>query len=138
MKSFDSWFVRPHMVVYNLMQKVIVYLIYILGFVNIFMHLIILYRAACLKSGRSLRNFSEEMRILQRENFNLKLRIFFLEEGQLRTNSAICSNAGFKSYDEPFSKQNIDLKVSNLWKKWVYEKKYTRTHIDGKLKTINW
>ena len=67
--------------------------------------------------GRSLREFEEQMAALRKENFNLKLRIYFLEEkpalpsGQSQglANSFSCPNI---DSIESINKQNIDLKVS--------------------------
>lgn len=53
--------------------------------------------------GRSLREFEEQMAGLRKENFNLKLRIYFLEEKPT-------SNNGGESNDF-IHKRNIDLKV---------------------------
>ncbi|XP_055637293.1 centrosomin isoform X2 [Toxorhynchites rutilus septentrionalis] len=69
--------------------------------------------------GRSLREFEEQMSSLRKENFNLKLRIYFLEENAgigvpARANSS-GSGIGHGSPDgatsESLFKQNIDLKV---------------------------
>lgn len=57
------------------------------------------------QSGRSLREFEEQMAALRKENFNLKLRIYFLEEKP--TSSSAVENSS-----ESMNKQNIDLKVS--------------------------
>lgn len=54
--------------------------------------------------GRSLREFEEQMAALRKENFNLKLRIYFLEE-KPTSSSTMESN-------DSIHKQNIDLKVS--------------------------
>lgn len=54
--------------------------------------------------GRSLREFEEQMAGLRKENFNLKLRIYFLEEKPSASSSMETS--------ECVHKQNIDLKVS--------------------------
>jgi centrosomin len=54
--------------------------------------------------GRSLREVEEQMAALRKENFNLKLRIYFLEEKP-------SSNSSMENVDA-FHKQNIDLKVS--------------------------
>lgn len=73
--------------------------------------------------GQSLREFDEKLQSLQKENFNLKLRIFFLEErkenggGGGGINS---SNATTKCNDDDVAKYNIDLKVFS---------KYTRMSI---------
>lgn len=53
--------------------------------------------------GRSLREFEEQMAALRKENFNLKLRIYFLEEKP-------SSNNMVESTDT-IHKLNIDLKV---------------------------
>lgn len=54
--------------------------------------------------GRSLREYEEQMTTLRKENFNLKLRIYFLEE-----------KAGGTVGEGPdLYKANIDLKVSNF------------------------
>lgn len=55
------------------------------------------------RAGRSLREHEEQLNTLRKENFNLKLRIYFLEE---KTASAALS-AG----SESLYKQNVDLKV---------------------------
>lgn len=54
--------------------------------------------------GRSLREYEEQMCALKKENFNLKLRIYFLEE---KNPSMISSPDG----SESLFKQNVDLKV---------------------------
>lgn len=64
--------------------------------------------------GQSLREFDEKLQSLQKENFNLKLRIFFLEERKetLSQNGGVnSSHATVKGNDEDVSKYNIDLKV---------------------------
>ena len=53
--------------------------------------------------GRSLREFEEQMASLRKENFNLKLRIYFLEEKPTSNNSVETSDY--------IHKMNIDLKV---------------------------
>lgn len=53
--------------------------------------------------GRSLREFEEQMAALRKENFNLKLRIYFLEEKPSSSNSA--------ETNDHIHKMNIDLKV---------------------------
>lgn len=53
--------------------------------------------------GRSLREFEEQMAGLRKDNFNLKLRIYFLEE-KPSTSAVECK--------PDMNKQNIDLKVS--------------------------
>ncbi|XP_001360950.3 centrosomin isoform X1 [Drosophila pseudoobscura] len=66
--------------------------------------------------GRSMRNVEEQMSTLRKENFNLKLRLYFMEESQLghqRTN-----NSG-----ESLSKQLIDTKIEvEVLRKTVEEK----------------
>lgn len=57
---------------------------------------------------RSLREFEEQMAALRKENFNLKLRIYFLEEKP--TSSSMVESSDFTH------KQNIDLKVIE----WVH------------------
>lgn len=52
----------------------------------------------------TLRELDEELHALRKENFNLKLRIFFFEEKELKNEN--CSN-----YDD-IHKQFIDLKVT--------------------------
>lgn len=49
--------------------------------------------------GRSLREYDEKFQALRKENFNLKLRVYFLEEKLPATGTAA------------EAKQNIDLKV---------------------------
>lgn len=68
--------------------------------------------------GRSLREYDEKLRALQKENFNLKLRLFFLDEKPPGTTASNAVNNGgtngsSKSIgdDETLFKQNIDLKV---------------------------
>lgn len=67
--------------------------------------------------GQSLREFDEKLQSLQKENFNLKLRIFFLEERKeaLSQNGGgggiNSSNGTAKCNDEDVTKYNIDLKV---------------------------
>jgi hypothetical protein len=67
--------------------------------------------------GRSLREFEEQISQLRKENFNLKLRIYFLEEkptaSNLLTKSSSLSNSCMNMNTiESISKQNIDLKVT--------------------------
>lgn len=57
--------------------------------------------------GRSLREYDEKLHVLQKENFHLKLRLFFLEE-------KLPPNGSSKSEDEHLFKQNVDLKVGGL------------------------
>lgn len=56
--------------------------------------------------GRSLREYEEKMTALRKENFNLKLKIYFLEE----KNPSI---AGAADGSESLFKQNVDLKVES-------------------------
>lgn len=51
------------------------------------------------------------MNALQKENFNLKLRLFFLEEKGPATGGA--SGGSKSAEEESLFKQNIDLKVEN-------------------------
>lgn len=53
--------------------------------------------------GRSLREFEEQMAALRKENFNLKLRIYFLEEKP--------SSNNMHESSDTIHKLNIDLKV---------------------------
>lgn len=53
--------------------------------------------------GRSLREFEEQMAALRKENFNLKLRIYFLEEKPSSSNTV--------ENNDYIHKMNIDLKV---------------------------
>ncbi|XP_055307659.1 CDK5 regulatory subunit-associated protein 2-like isoform X2 [Sitodiplosis mosellana] len=57
------------------------------------------------KQSRSLREYDEELHNLRKENFNLKLRIFFLEGKPQGTN--ICPSTGPKTNHEQFSNQNL-------------------------------
>lgn len=61
--------------------------------------------------GRSLREFEEQMASLRKENFNLKLRIYFLEE---KPSSSANSNSCYGSVESlgSINKRNIDLKVN--------------------------
>lgn len=61
--------------------------------------------------GQSLREFDEKLQSLQKENFNLKLRIFFLEERKENGGAANNSSNTAKCNDEDITKHNIDLKV---------------------------
>lgn len=60
--------------------------------------------------GLSLREFDEKLKALQKENFNLKFRVYFLETS-LGGNST--TNGPNKAVldDDSLLKQNIDLKV---------------------------
>lgn len=60
--------------------------------------------------GRSLREYDEKLNALQKENFNLKLRLFFLEEQNPTTGG---NGASKSAEEESLFKQNIDLKVVN-------------------------
>ncbi|KAH8401394.1 hypothetical protein KR009_005107 [Drosophila setifemur] len=65
--------------------------------------------------GRSVRELEEQMSTLRKENFNLKLRIYFMEEGQPGARS---NNNG-----ETTSKQLIDTKIElEVLRKTVEEK----------------
>lgn len=55
--------------------------------------------------GRSLREYDEKLQALRKENFNLKLRVYFLEEKS--------PNNGSNKNASTDAKQNIDLKVEN-------------------------
>lgn len=56
--------------------------------------------------GRSIREHDEQLNALRKENFNLKLRIYFMEEKSASTNSP----EGADTY----SKENVDLKVNSV------------------------
>ncbi|XP_034479679.1 centrosomin isoform X2 [Drosophila innubila] len=65
--------------------------------------------------GRSMRELEEQMSTLRKENFNLKLRIYFMEESQ--------QGARGKNADESLSKQLIDAKIEiEILRKRVDEK----------------
>lgn len=51
--------------------------------------------------GRSIREHDEQLNALRKENFNLKLRIYFMEE----------KNANVPDSSETLFKENVDLKV---------------------------
>lgn len=53
--------------------------------------------------GRSIREHDEQLNALRKENFNLKLRIYFMEEKNASTNLPESSETLFK--------ENVDLKV---------------------------
>jgi hypothetical protein len=55
------------------------------------------------KTGFCVKEYEEEMQSLKKENFNLKLRIYFLEE----------KNPNIPEGAENLYKQNIDLKVKS-------------------------
>lgn len=66
--------------------------------------------------GRSVRELEEQMSALRKENFNLKLRIYFMEEGQHG------SRGGKPAADSP-AKQLIDSKIEiEILRKRVDEK----------------
>lgn len=54
--------------------------------------------------GRSIREHDEQLNALRKENFNLKLRIYFMEEKT--------SSANLPDSSESLFKENVDLKVS--------------------------
>lgn len=56
------------------------------------------------QQGFCVKEYEEEMQSLKKENFNLKLRIYFLEE----------KNPNIPEGAETLYKQNIDLKVRNI------------------------
>lgn len=65
--------------------------------------------------GRSMRELEEQMSTLRKENFNLKLRIYFMEESQHGSRG--------KTTDSTLSKQLIDSKIEiELLRKRVDEK----------------
>ncbi|KAL7736464.1 hypothetical protein ACLKA6_019665 [Drosophila palustris] len=65
--------------------------------------------------GRSMRELEEQLSTLRKENFNLKLRIYFMEESQ--------QGARGKNADESLSKQLIDSKIEiEILRKRVDEK----------------
>ncbi|XP_055307658.1 CDK5 regulatory subunit-associated protein 2-like isoform X1 [Sitodiplosis mosellana] len=66
------------------------------------------------KQSRSLREYDEELHNLRKENFNLKLRIFFLEGKPQGTN--ICPSTGPKTNHEQFSNQNLKVENKELRK----------------------
>lgn len=55
--------------------------------------------------GRSLREYDEKLHALQKENFQVKLRLFFLEQKSPTTGSG-------QSDEENLFRQTVDLKVS--------------------------
>ena len=73
-------------------------------------------------AGRTMKEYEDQLEALKKENFNLKLRIYFLEE-----------RMGITSADENTIKKNIELKVpifsicllSNCWSYFVAYKKFT-------------
>ncbi|XP_076378265.1 phosphodiesterase 4D interacting protein centrosomin isoform X2 [Megalopta genalis] len=54
------------------------------------------------RGGRTMKDYEDQLQALQKENFNLKLRIYFLEE-----------RMGITSVDGNAIKKNIELKVEN-------------------------
>ncbi|XP_076278704.1 phosphodiesterase 4D interacting protein centrosomin isoform X2 [Lasioglossum baleicum] len=54
------------------------------------------------RGGRTMKDYEDQLEALKKENFNLKLRIYFLEE-----------RMGITSVDENAIKKNIELKVEN-------------------------
>lgn len=54
-----------------------------------------------------MKDYEDQLGALQKENFNLKLRVYFLEE-----------KMGISSADEHTIKKNIELNVSELIKKF--------------------
>jgi len=65
--------------------------------------------------GRSVRELEEQMSTLRKENFNLKLRIYFMEEGQ--------PGARANNSPDSLSKQLIDAKIEiEMLRKTVDEK----------------
>lgn len=54
--------------------------------------------------GRTMKEYEDKLCTLQKENFNLKIRIYFLEE-----------RMGITSADEDAIKKNIELKVSIIY-----------------------
>ncbi|XP_078050206.1 phosphodiesterase 4D interacting protein centrosomin isoform X2 [Augochlora pura] len=54
------------------------------------------------RGGRTMKDYEDQLQVLQKENFNLKLRIYFLEE-----------RMGITSVDGNAIKKNIELKVEN-------------------------
>ncbi|XP_017081550.2 centrosomin isoform X3 [Drosophila eugracilis] len=68
-----------------------------------------------IMQGRSVRELEEQMSSLRKENFNLKLRIYFMEEGQ--------PGARANHSPDSLNKQLIDAKIENeLLRKTVDEK----------------
>lgn len=57
--------------------------------------------------GRTMKEYEDELSSLKKENFQLKLRIYFLEE----KNPA---RSGISSSDEDVIKTNVELKVDIL------------------------
>lgn len=67
--------------------------------------------------GRSLREVEDQIAALRKENFNLKLRIYFLEEkptSLLAKSSSLSNSCMSVESIENISKLNIDLKVMIL------------------------
>lgn len=67
-----------------------------------------------LTEGRSLREFDEKLKSLRKENFNLKLRIFFLEERSTlgQNTSAVNLNLCSKPKEENVPRKNTDIMVN--------------------------
>lgn len=63
------------------------------------------------RRGRTVKEYEDNMREIKKENFNLKLRIYFLEERLGATNK------GTETNTEQVSRLNTDLKVSIVIKK---------------------
>lgn len=66
------------------------------------------------QQGRSsLREYEDQMASLRKENFNLKLRVYFLEEKPSPSHHGIANSSSCPNINsiESISKQNIDLKV---------------------------
>jgi centrosomin len=59
--------------------------------------------------GRTMKECEDQLSVLKKENFNLKLRIYFLEE-----------RMGVTSADEDAIKKNIELKVCFLYNILIY------------------
>lgn len=67
--------------------------------------------------GRSLRDYEDKLSALRKDNFNLKLRIYFLEEKL----TSVTNNHQSADGTENFFKQNIDLKVSKIARLLIFE-----------------
>lgn len=57
------------------------------------------------QGGRTMREHNEQLNALRKENFNLKLRIYFLEENKTSDGST----------NDSLYKQNVDLKVGHSY-----------------------
>lgn len=67
--------------------------------------------------GRSLREVEEQIAALRKENFNLKLRIYFLEEkpaSMIAKSSSLGNSCMNLETIDSINKQNIDLKVMTI------------------------